>query len=152
MRSWGVALLLVVGQAGLAWPHPHEKNGIEVRHPWSRATPPGAKVGVGYMEIRNTGAQPDRLVAASTPVAKSVEMHVTQREGEVMRMRQVKDFEIPSRERITLRPGGSHLMLVDIVRPLKKGERFTMRVRFERAGEMEVELEVQEQGARHPRH
>ena len=79
-------------------------------------------------------------------------MHVTQREGEIMRMRQVKDFEIPARERITLRPGGSHLMLVDIPQPLRKGERFTMRLRFERAGEMEVELEVQEQGARHPRH
>jgi copper(I)-binding protein len=145
-------LLLVLGQAGLAWPHSHGKNGIEVREAWSRATPPGAKVGVGYMEIRNNGAQPDRLIAASTPAAKTVEMHVTQREGDVMRMRQVKDFEIPARERITLRPGGSHLMLVDVVRPLKKGERFTMRLRFERAGEMEVELEVQEQGARHPRH
>lgn len=152
MRSWGVALLLVVGQIGLAWPHSHEKSGIEVRHPWSRATPPGAMVAVGYMEIRNTGAQPDRLIAASTPVAKSVEMHVTQREGEVMKMRQVKDFEIPARERITLRPGGSHLMLVGLERPLKKGERITMRLRFERAGELEIELEVQEQGSRHPRH
>jgi periplasmic copper chaperone A len=152
MRRWCVALLLVLGQAGLAWPHSHEKGDIQVRHPWSRATAPGAKVAVGYMEIRNTGAQPDRLIAASTPVAKRVEMHVTQREGEIMRMRQVKDFEIPARERITLRPGGSHLMLVDIAQPLKKGERFTMRLRFERAGEMEVELEVQEQGARHPRH
>ena len=152
MRSWGVALLLVLGQAGVAGAHSHEKGDIQVRHPWSRATPPGAMVAVGYMEIRNTGAQPDRLIAASTPVAKSVEMHVTQREGEVMKMRQVKDFEIPARERITLRPGGSHLMLVDVVRSLKKGERFIMRLRFERAGEMEVELEVQEQGARHPRH
>ena len=152
MRSWGVALLLVLGQAGVAGAHSHEKGDIQVRHPWSRATAPGAKVAVGYMEIRNTGAQPDRLIAASTPVAKSVEMHVTQREGEVMKMRQVKDFEIPARERITLRPGGSHLMLVDVVRSLKKGERFIMRLRFERAGEMEVELEVQEQGARHPRH
>ena len=144
--------LLVLGQAGLAWPHSHEKNGIEVRHPWSRATPSGAQVGVGYMEIRNKGTQPDRLVEASTPAAKRVEMHITQRDGDVMRMRQVKDFEIPARERITLRPGGSHLMLVDIVQPLKKGERFTMRLRFERAGEMDIELEVQEQGSRHPRH
>ena len=147
-----VAFLLVLGQAGLAWPHSHEKNGIEVRHPWSRATPSGAQVGVGYMEIRNKGTQPDRLVEASTPAAKRVEMHITQRDGDVMRMRQVKDFDIPARERIALRPGGSHLMLVDIVQPLKKGERFTMRLRFERAGEMDIELEVQEQGSRHPRH
>jgi len=152
MRNWSVALLLVLCHAGLAWPHSHEKGDIQVRHPWSRATPPGAKVAVGYMEIRNTGTQPDRLIAASTPVAKRVEMHITQRDGEVMRMRQVKDFEIPARERVTLRPGGSHLMLVDIVQPLKKGERFTLRLRFERAGEMDIELEVQELGSRHARH
>lgn len=152
MRRWCVALLLVLGQAGLAWPHSHEKGDIQVRHPWSRATAPGAKVAVGYMEIRNTGAQPDRLIAASTPVAKRVEMHVTQREGEIMRMRQVKDFEIPARERITLRPGGSHLMLVDITRPLKKGERFPVTLRFERAGELQIEVEVQDIGARKPHH
>jgi hypothetical protein len=152
MRTWLPALVLLLCQAGLAWPHSHQKGDIEVRHPWSRATPPGATLAVGYMEIRNNGKQPDRLVAASTPVAKRVEMHITQREGEVMRMRQVKDFEISARERITLRSGGSHLMLVDITQPLKKGERFTMRLRFERAGELDIELEVQEQGSRHPRH
>jgi periplasmic copper chaperone A len=152
MRSSLVAVLLMLGLAGLAWPHSHEKGDIQVRHPWSRATPPGAQVAVGYMEIRNNGAQPERLVAASTAVAKRVEMHITQRDGEVMRMRQVKDFEIPARERVTLRPGGSHLMLVDLTQPLKKGERFTMRLRFERAGELDIELEIQEQGSRHARH
>jgi periplasmic copper chaperone A len=143
------ALLL---HAGYAWPHSHEKGDILVRHPWSRATPPGAKVGVAYMEIRNRGAQPDKLLAASTPIARAVEMHVTQREGEVMKMRQVQAFEIPARERYALRPGGSHLMLVELTQPLKQGERFTLRLRFERAGELEIELEVQEIGSRHPRH
>jgi len=145
MKLLGAVLVLVALQA-------HAKGDIEVREAWSRATPPGAQVGVGYMEIRNKGTQPDRLVAASTPVAKRVEMHITQRDGEVMRMRQVQGFDIAAGERITLRPGGSHLMLVDIVQPLKRGERFTMRLRFERAGEMDIELEVQEQGSRHPRH
>jgi len=123
-----------------------------VRHPWSRATPPGAKVAVGYMEIRNHGTQPDRLLSASTALAQRVEMHITRQEGEVVKMRQVKSFEVPARERYELRPGGAHLMLVDIARPLKKGERFAMKLVFERAGELEVELEVQEQGARRPHH
>lgn len=147
------ALLLVLAlHAGAAWPHSHEKGDIQVRHPWSRATPPGAKVAVGYMEIRNAGQQPDRLLSASTAVAQRVEMHVTQRHGDVMRMRQVKSLDIPARERYALRPGGAHLMLVDLARPLEKGERFTMTLRFERAGELEIELEVQEMGSRHPRH
>lgn len=150
MRLAAAALLVLL--ATQAFAHVHEKGDIQVRHPWSRATPPGAKVAVGYMEIRNRAAQPDRLLSASTAVAKRVEMHVTQREGEVMKMRQVQSFEIPARERYALRPGGSHLMLVDLVQPLEKGERFTMKLRFERAGELDIELEVQERGSRHPRH
>jgi copper(I)-binding protein len=148
-RAVVCALLL---HAACAWSHSYDRGDIQVRHPWSRATPPGAKVGVAYMEIRNRGAQPDKLLSASTPMAKAVELHVTQRDGEVMKMRHVQAFEIPARERHELRPGGSHLMLLNLAQPLRKGERFTMRLRFERAGELEIELEVQEQGARRPHH
>jgi copper(I)-binding protein len=132
--------------------HNVEKGDIQIRHPWSRATPAGAKVGVGYMEIRNRGKQPDRLLGASTPLARRVEMHVTRSEGEVMKMRQVESFAIPAGERVELSPGGGHLMLVDLARPLKKGERVPLTLRFERAGEVEIEMEVQELGSRHPRH
>ena len=149
MRLLLAALLLV---AAPALPHSHEKGEIQVRHPWSRATPPGAKVGVGYLEIRNNGRQADRLVSASTTVAKRVEMHVTEHAGEVARMRQLRAFEVPGRERLALEPGGAHLMLVDLLQPLKKGERFSMTLNFERAGALEVQFEVQEMGARHSRH
>jgi copper(I)-binding protein len=143
-------MLLFVATAVFA--HTHEKGDIQIRHPWARATPPGAKVGAGYLEIRNNGSQPDRLLSASTSVAKRVEMHVTEHAAEVAKMRQLRAFEIPARERLALSPGGAHLMLVDIARPLQKGERISMTLRFERAGEMEVQFEVQEMGARHPRH
>jgi copper(I)-binding protein len=148
--KWLAFVLALLAPAALG--HNHEKGDIQVRHPWSRATPPGAKVGVGYMEIRNRGAQPDKLLSASTPIARAVELHVTQREGDVMKMRHVQAFEIPAREYYELRPGGSHLMLVELTQPLKQGERFRMRLRFERAGELEIELEVQEAGSRHARH
>jgi periplasmic copper chaperone A len=150
MRNWIVVVLLAWALPALA--HGQEKGGIQVRHPWSRATPPGAKVGVGYLEIRNSGSQPDRLLSATTSVAKRVEMHVTEHAGEVAKMRQLRAFEIPGRERLELRPGGAHLMLVDLVEPLKKGERFSMTLRFERAGEIEVQFEVQELGSRKPHH
>ena len=149
MRLLLMALLIA---ALPAFSHSFEKGDLQIRHPWSRATPPGAKVGVGYLEIRNNGAQPDRLLSASTSVAKRVEMHVTEQAGEVAKMRQLRAFEVPGRERLALEPGGAHLMLVDLVQPLKKGERFSMTLRFERAGELEVQFEVQEMGARHSRH
>ena len=148
----GITAWALLFHAILAWPHSHEKGEIQIRHPWSRATAPGAKVGAGYLEVRNNGAQPDRLLSASTAAAKRVELHVTQRDGEVMRMREVKTLEIPARERFTLRPGGAHLMLVDLAQPLKKGERFKMKLRFERAGEIEVEFEVQDLGSRNAHH
>jgi hypothetical protein len=152
MKTWPVPVFLFALYAGMAWPHSHEKGDIQVRHPWSRATPPGAKVAAGYMEIRNNGRQPDRLVSATTAVAQRVEIHITERDGEVMKMREVKSLEIPARERYELRPGGSHLMLVDITRPLKKGEKLAMRLTFERAGELEIELEVQDLGSRRAHH
>jgi copper(I)-binding protein len=145
-------LMLLVAASSAAWAHSHEKGDLQIRHPWSRATPPGAKVAAGYLEIRNNGMQADRLLSASTPVAKKVEMHVTEHAGEVAKMRQLRAFEVPGRERLALEPNGAHLMLVDLVQPLKKGERFPMTLRFERAGEIEVQFEVQEMGARHPRH
>jgi copper(I)-binding protein len=147
-----VAALAASAAASVAVAHNHEKGDIQVHHPWSRATPPGAKVGVGYMEIRNRGKQADRLVAASTPLARRVELHVTERDGHIAKMRQLKSFEIPGGERMLLAPDGAHLMLVDLAAPLKKGERFKLTLRFERAGELEVEMEVQELGARHSRH
>jgi copper(I)-binding protein len=147
-----VLLFLLALHAGAVGAHSHEKGDIQIRHPWSRATAPGAKVGAGYLEVRNNGAQADRLLSASTAAAKRVELHVTQRDGEVMRMREVKALEIPARERFTLRPGGAHMMLVDLAQPLKKGDRFKMTLRFERAGEIEIEVEVQDLGSRNAHH
>jgi len=138
--------------ATLALAHSYEKGELQIRHPWARATPPGTTVGVGYFEIRNTGKEPDRLLSATSPAARQVEMHVSEHAGEVARMRQLRAFEVPARERLTLEPNGAHLMLVDLVQPLKKGERFAMKLRFERAGEIDIEFEVQEMGSRHSRH
>ena len=145
-------LLTAILFATLALAHSYEKGDLQIRHPWARATPPGTTVGVGYFEIRNTGKEPDRLLSATSPAARQVEMHVSEHAGEVAKMRQLRAFEVPARERLTLEPNGAHLMLVDLVQPLKKGERFPMKLRFERAGEIDIEFEVQELGSRHSRH
>jgi len=124
---------------------------VSVEKPWSRATPPGAKVGAGFMQLRNAGAA-DRVVGASTPVAGRVEMHVTLREGDVMKMREVKSFEVPAGGSFELKPGGAHLMLMDLKRPLKKGEKVPLTLKLEKGGELKAELTVEELGARQPAH
>jgi copper(I)-binding protein len=115
---------------------------VDIQDPWARATAPGAKVAAGYMVIRNKGASPDRLVSASTPSAARMETHVTQRDGEIMRMREVKGYDIPAGGSFELRPGGAHLMFVDIKQPFKDGERVSVTLRFEKAGEKTVEFAV----------
>ena len=122
---------------------------VNVEKPWTRATPPGAKVGAGFMQLRNAGAA-DRVVGASSPVAGRVEMHVTMREGDVMKMREVTAFEVPAGGTFELKPGGAHLMLMDLKRPLKKGEKVPLTLKLEKGGELKLELTVEEMGARQP--
>jgi copper(I)-binding protein len=120
---------------------------VEVENAWSRATPPGAKIAAGYLLIRNKAAEADKLIAASSPLAARVETHVTEKQGEVMRMREVKGYEVPAKGSFELKPTGAHLMLVDIKRPFKAGEKIPLVLRFQNAGEIKTELEVKALGA-----
>jgi periplasmic copper chaperone A len=114
---------------------------ITVQEAWARATPPGAKIAAGYLTVRNAGAA-DKLVSASSPAAERVETHVTMRDGDISRMREVKGYEVPARGTLELKPGGSHLMLVNIKAPLKEGTSVPLTLRFEKAGEIKTELQV----------
>ena len=120
---------------------------VEIIDAWSRATPPGARVAAGYLVIRNASASPDRLVGAASAIAARVETHVVEKQGEVMRMREVKGYDVPAKGSFELKPGGPHLMLVDIGRPLKAGEKIPLVLRFQNAGEIRTDLEVKPLGA-----
>jgi copper(I)-binding protein len=150
MRCLLVALGLAAATAAAA--HGHGKGDLAIRHPWTRATVPGAKVAAGYLEIRNSGAAVERLLGASSPAAAAVELHVTSRDGAVVKMRERETLEIPARERLTLRPGGAHLMLTGLKQPFVKGERVPVKLLFERTGELQIELEVQAADSRKPHH
>jgi copper(I)-binding protein len=115
---------------------------IEIENAWARATPPGAKTAAGYMTIRNKSSSPDHLIRVASPLAARVEMHVHIHDGDVMRMRQVKGYDIPANGSLELKSGGAHLMFVDVKRPFKEGEKIPVTLRFERAGEMKVEFRV----------
>jgi hypothetical protein len=120
---------------------------VVIENPWVRATAPGAKVAAGYLTIRNPAAAPDRLLGAASPAAARVEMHVTVKEGDIMRMREVKELRVPARASFELKPGGAHLMFVDIGQPYREGEKVPVTLRFERAGEVRAEFHVGRLGA-----
>ena len=134
MRIWFCIFLAFFSHAVFAQ--------ITIAKPWSRATAPGAKVGGGYMVIHNNGDAADRLVGASSPAAAKVELHTHLHEGGVMKMREVPAYEVPPKGSFELKPGGAHLMFMDIKRPFKEGEKIPVKLKFEKAGEVSTEFQV----------
>ncbi|MBL6080122.1 copper chaperone PCu(A)C [Belnapia sp. T18] len=139
--------LTLAATGGLALPlAAQEAGGIAVEQPWARAAVQGG-VGGAFMRIENRGAAADRLVSASSPVARTVELHATVRDGDVMRMRPVQAIDLPAHGAVQLQPGGLHMMLIGLNRPLSQGERVPVTLTFEHAGSVAVELAVQGAGA-----
>ena len=118
---------------------------MQVEKPWARATAPGAKVAGGYMVIRNAGAA-DRLVSASSPAAGKVELHVHINDNGVMKMREVPGFDVPAKGAFELKPGGAHLMFMDLKRPFKEGDKVPVTLKFEKAGEVKADFQVGQVG------
>ncbi|MCL4766538.1 MAG: copper chaperone PCu(A)C [Hyphomicrobiaceae bacterium] len=125
-------------------------GGVSVSQAWSRATPGGARNGAAYFQVTAKGAGGDKLVAARSDAADRVELHTHLHEGGVMRMRQVEAIELPAGKTVTLEPGGFHLMLLNLKRPLKAGEDLELTLVFEKAGEVAVKATVEPIGAKGP--
>jgi copper(I)-binding protein len=142
-----VAMLLIALTHPLL-AHEFKAGDLEIDHPWSRATPPGAKVAAGYAVIRNAGSEPDRLVAVSGEIAGRGEIHEMAVDASgVMTMRPVEGVEIPAGGTAELKPGGFHIMFLDLSAGAKEGERFKGTLTFEKAGTVEVEFAVEGMGA-----
>jgi copper(I)-binding protein len=137
------ALLL----SGAAMAHDFKAGSIEIDHPWSRATPAGAKVGAGYLVLKNAGAA-DRLVSATAPFAGRVEIHEMAMKDGVMTMRPLADgIAVPAGGTVELKPGGYHIMFMDLKSPLKEGTLVDGTLTFEKAGTVNVQFKVEPVGA-----
>jgi copper(I)-binding protein len=124
---------------------------LVIEHAWTRATPGGAQVGVGYLTIENRGVSPDKLIGASTPAAAKAEVHEMAMNNGVMTMRPVQDgLSIPPGQSITLAPAGYHIMLMELKAPFKEGDKVPLTLQFEKAGTVDVMLDVQAIGAQQP--
>lgn len=118
---------------------------ITVDHPYARATAAGQPTGGGFMKLVNGGTA-DRLVSVSAAVSKSVELHMMKMEGDVMQMRQVDAIELQAGKTVELKPGGYHVMFIGLKAPLKAGDTFAMKLKFEKAGEVTVDVKVEAPG------
>lgn len=121
--------------------------GIAIDGPWIRQPPPGGQVAAGYLEIVNHGAADDRLLSVETAAAGHVEVHEILDEDGIARMRRIDGgLEVPAGGRVTLVPGGYHLMLMQPDPGLAAGQRVDAILSFERAGPVETSFEVRTPG------
>src|SRR5215475_5632860 len=124
---------------------------LVITQAWSRATPSGAKVGGGYLTIENKGTTPDRLVSVSAEIAGKADVHEMAMDNGVMKMRPLdKGLAIDPGKTVKLAPGGYHLMLQELKGPFKEGEKVPVTLQFEKAGKVNVSLDVQGVGAQGP--
>jgi periplasmic copper chaperone A len=137
------AASLVVASAAMA-----QTSQLEVTNAWARATPGKAENGAAYLTIQSP--TPDRLMSASSPVAKKAELHTMSMEGMVMKMRPLAGLDIPAGQPVTLKPGGEHIMLEGLNAPLRERQSFPLTLTFEKAGTRTVTVAVEKPGAAGP--
>jgi len=124
---------------------------LVISQAWSRATPNGAKIAGGYLTIENKGTAPDKLIGGSGDIAGKVEVHEMSVNNGVMTMRPLdKGLAIEPGKTVKLAPGGYHLMMFDLKGPLKQGEKVPVTLEFEKAGKVNVSVDVQGVGAQAP--
>ena len=114
---------------------------LELTGYFTRAMPPRAVAGGGFVTILNTGDTDDRLVSASSSVSEHVELHIMRMDGEVMKMQSQPDgFVIAAGEKVELKPGGKHIMFIGVETPFVEGEDVSVMLHFEHAGTVELTL------------
>lgn len=124
---------------------------LVIEAPWTRATPQGARVAGGYMKITNTGREADRLTGGSFPLAGRFEVHEMAVANGVMTMRElVRGLEIGPGQTVELKPGGFHVMFMQLREPVREGAAVKGTLVFEKAGTVEIEYRVAPIGARAP--
>ena len=147
VKLFSIALCALCWASGVAGAHSYRLDTLTIDHPFARATPPGAKSGGAFLVVDNAGNTPDRLLRATSAAAGAVELHQMAMDNGIMRMRALAAMDVPPGGRLELKPGGYHLMMVDIKQPFKAGDHVPLTLTFEKAGSIDVVLEVESMGA-----
>jgi copper(I)-binding protein len=152
MKRRAAIALLALALASLAIatnaaePAPHT---VAVSGAWARATPPGMTVAAVYLTLTG-GPRADRLVGAATPRAAMAQIHVVSEAEGMARMRPTAGVDVPAHASVALAPQGTHIMLMDLPRPLVAGEHLPLTLQFEQAGKIDVSVAVRAPGATPP--
>jgi periplasmic copper chaperone A len=122
-----------------------DEAGITIAAPWARTSPMEATTGAVYASFDNTGDTGDAIVSASvdSSVAKEVQIHETvMGANDSMEMKEVSKIELPAGKVTKLKPGGYHIMLMELTKPLDVGTKIAVTVKFQDAPSQTVKAEV----------
>jgi copper(I)-binding protein len=115
---------------------------VTVTDPYVRAVPPVVKTSAAFMQLTYQGPQEEFLVAAETPLAGAVELHMHVHDAGVMRMRRIPHIHLPPNQAVSLEPGGLHVMLFELTRPLVAGDKVPITLIFADDSRKSIEAEV----------
>lgn len=138
------AALLVISTPLWAQPATVKPSTVKISGAWARPTAAGQAGGGAYLTIVG-GSQADRLLSGRTPISKSVELHRMEMDGNIMRMRQVDHIDVLANTTVELKPGGLHIMFIGLNQSMKNGATIPLTLRFEKAGEVKVDMKVMAQ-------
>ena len=125
---------------------------LEISDGWMRALPPGQPTAAAYLTVTNPDAATVRLVAARSEFAGRVEIHRSSQVEGMWRMRRIDGLDIPAGGTITLAPGGTHLMLMGLARPLQEGESLSILLEFDNGEALPARIVVKAPGSAHHHH
>ncbi len=119
-------------------------SSITVSDAWVRNPPIADQPSAAYLVIQNNGAA-DKLLSATSDIAQTIELHESMESEGMMQMSPVPNIPIPANGKVELKPGGLHMMLINLTRSLKTGDKVQLTLNFEKAGKIPVTAEVKEQ-------
>lgn len=120
-----------------------DADDIKISNPYVREVPPGAMATGSFLTLKNTSQHTIRLVKASSDAAKTVQLHTHIHDQGVMKMRQVKNITILANSTTELKPGGLHIMLIGIQKPIVQGQIINLTLYFEDKSHVEIHAPVQ---------
>ena len=141
-----ISVLLAILLAAVAHAQELKVGTIIIGHPWARATPGAVKNSAAFMVFDNQGSA-DKLISVTGDIAKDIQIHSMITEAGVMKMREIKSLDIPANGKAELKPGGFHVMLIGLKDGLKEGATFPLKLKFEKAGEVTVQVTAEKPGA-----
>ena len=140
------AAVLAVSMSGISYAGEGHAmaEGVMAHGAWVRLVPPVAKNSAAYVEIKNTGDEVLQIESAVSPVAEVVEVHQTSMVDGVMRMSEVKGLQVPVGGKVEMKPGGYHVMLINLKEPLQKDQMVPVTIKFTAGQELTVQAKVKE--------